>query len=59
MLWDFAGGLAVETLTSTAGDTGSIPHQGAKTPHAMLGSEKKAQFDKFGHMYIPTETIYS
>ena len=31
---DFPGGPVVENLPSNAGDTGSIPGQGTKIPHA-------------------------
>ena len=35
-LWRyFPGGSVVENLPSNAGDTGSIPDQGTKIPHAM------------------------
>ena len=32
--WDFSGGPVVKTLPSSVGGEGSIPGQGAKTPHA-------------------------
>ena len=32
---DFPGGPVVKNLLSNAGDTGSIPGQGTKIPHAM------------------------
>ena len=32
---DFPGGPVVKNLPSNAGDTGSIPGQGTKVPHAM------------------------
>ena len=32
---DFPGGPVVKNLPSNAGDTGSIPGQGTKIPHAM------------------------
>ena len=31
---DFPGGLVVKNLPANAGDMGSIPGQGTKTPHA-------------------------
>ena len=33
-MWDFPGSPVVKILPSSAGDTGSILGQGAKTPHA-------------------------
>ena len=33
--WDFPGGPMVKNLPYNAGDTGSIPGQGTKIPHAM------------------------
>ena len=32
---DFRGGPGIKTLPSSAGDSGSIPGQGAKIPHAL------------------------
>ena len=32
---DFPGGPVVKNMPSNAGDTGSIPGQGTKIPHAM------------------------
>ena len=32
--WDFPGSPEVKNLPCTAGDSGSIPGQGTKTPHA-------------------------
>ena len=32
--WDFPGGPVVKNLPYNAGDTGSIPGQGTKIPHA-------------------------
>ena len=32
--WDFPGGPVVKNLPYRAGDTGSIPGQGTKIPHA-------------------------
>ena len=32
--WDFPGGPVVKNSPSNAGDTGSIPGQGTKIPHA-------------------------
>ena len=34
-VWDFPSGPVVGTLPSNAGGEGSIPGQGAKTPHAL------------------------
>ena len=34
-LWDFPGGPVVKNPPSNAGDTGSIPDQGTKIPHAV------------------------
>ena len=38
---DCPGGPAVEHLPCNAGDEGSIPGRGTKTPHAMQGVAKK------------------
>ena len=38
---DFPGGPVTETLPSSAGDTGSIPGQGVKIPHASLPKKKQ------------------
>ena len=34
--WDFPGGPVVKNLPYNAGDTGSIPGQGTKFPHANM-----------------------
>ena len=36
---DFPGGPVVKNLPSNEGDTGSIPVQGNKSPHAMMQLE--------------------
>ena len=33
--WDFSDGPEIENPPSNAGDVGSIPDQGIKSPHAM------------------------
>ena len=33
-IWDFPGGPVVKNPPSNSGDTGSIPRQGTKIPHA-------------------------
>ena len=43
---DFPGGPVTETLPSSAGDTGSIPGQGVKIPHASL-PKKKAKHKQY------------
>ena len=40
MLWNLPGGLVVSTLPSNAGNVGSIPGQGAGTPHALQVGKK-------------------
>ena len=34
MAWDFPGGPVVKNPPSNAGDSGSVPGQGTKIPHA-------------------------
>ena len=34
-IWDFPGGTVVKNPSFNAGDTGSIPGQGTKIPHAV------------------------
>ena len=39
--WNFPGGPGVKNPPSNAGDTGSIPGQGTKIPHAVWHSQKR------------------
>ena len=40
-LWEFPGGLVVQTQAFTAVDPGSVPGQGIKIPYAMQWGKKK------------------
>ena len=51
MARDFPGGPVVKTLPSNAGGVGSVPGQGAKTPHVTWpknqNTKQKQYFNKF------------
>ena len=46
---EFPGGPGVRNPPSNAGDTGSIPGQGTKIPHARQRGKKKKKFLKKLH----------
>ena len=46
---DFPGGPVVKNLPSSAGDTGSIPGQGTKIPHAMGKQPCATTTEPVGH----------
>ena len=43
LYWDFLGGPVVKNLASNAGDAGSIPSWGTKTPYSMEQLEKPSR----------------
>ena len=56
MSWDFSGGPVVKNLPSNAGDMGSIPGRGTKSPRAttrekpMCRNEEPACRNEISHM---------
>ena len=57
--WDFPGSPVVKSLSSNAGDTGSIPGQGTKIPHAagqLIPSDRTREGCALQQRPRPTKT---
>ena len=48
-LWDFPGGPVVKNPPSNAGDAGSIPGRGTKSPHAVWQLSPRAATTEPAH----------